>query len=93
MFVLMLLGYKGFLPPLLSVLPQGQNRILPGGAENFFAPSGAILLPLKMFSAPAKINPAHATGFRYLLYEQIVFYENECRIMSLEGMNEGATQK
>ena len=48
MFVLMLLVYKGFLPPLLYVLPQGQNRILP---------------PLKKNSAPAKINPAHATVY------------------------------
>ena len=54
MFVLMLLVYKGFLPPLFYVLPQGQNRILPGGGRNLFAPPG-------FFSAPAKINPAHTT--------------------------------
>ena len=32
-------------------------------------------------------------SFRYLLYEQIMFYNNECRITSLEDMNEGAAQK
>ena len=52
MIVLMLLVYKGFLPPLLFVLPQGQNLILP---------------PLKKFPAPAKINPAHATVYQRTL--------------------------
>ena len=72
MFVLMLLVYKGFLPPLLSVLPQGQNQILPRGQKIFSSPLAAILPPmiyflppLKMFSAPAKINPAHATAYSY----------------------------
>ena len=57
------------------ILPGGQNRILPGGQKrkqegqkNFSRPSGAslpplifFLPPLKCISAPAKINPAHAT--------------------------------
>jgi hypothetical protein len=63
MFVLMLLVYKGFLPPLVSVLPPGQNRILPGGqkqkqggAENISRPSGAILPPLIFFlPTPKKV--------------------------------------
>ena len=73
----MLLVYEGFLPPILSVLPPGQNRILPGGQKQkqwgqkiFSRPSGAILPPLifflpplNFFSAPAKINPAHATVY------------------------------
>ena len=32
-------------------------------------------------------------SLRYLLYEQIMFYENNCRITSLEDMNERAAQK
>ena len=63
------------------ILPGGQNRILPGGqkrkqgGQKFFSrPSGASLAPLifflpplKCISAPAKINPAHATVFLWWL--------------------------
>ena len=29
---------------------------------------------------------------RYLLYEQVMFFKNECRVTSLEDMYEGAAQ-
>jgi hypothetical protein len=32
-------------------------------------------------------------SFKYLLYEQIMYYKNERRITSLEDINEGAAQK
>jgi hypothetical protein len=57
MFLLMLSVYKDFLPPLLSCLPPGHNRILPGGQKQ---KQGG-----QKISAPAKINPAHATGGSY----------------------------
>ena len=43
------------LPPLLSVLVRGQNRILSGGQNIFSWPSGVILPPSKFFSAPSNI--------------------------------------
>ena len=62
MFLPLSLGIIRFsAPPLLSVLPQGQIRILPEGQKKIWRPLGAILPPPTFFSAHAKINPVHAT--------------------------------
>ena len=62
MFVLMLLVFKGFLPPPLVCSAPGAESNSAGWAENVFAPFGRDSAPPKKFSAPAKINPAHATA-------------------------------
>ena len=42
-----------------------------GGAEIFLRLSGMILLPPIFFSAPAKINPAHATELHFNLFKRV----------------------
>ena len=54
-------------PPLVCSAPGAESNSAggaetkTGGAEIFFAPFGRDSAPPDFFSAPAKINPAHAT--------------------------------
>jgi hypothetical protein len=68
MFILMLLVYEGFLPPLVCSAPGAESNSAGGAetktrrAENFLRALRARFCPPDFFSAPAKINPAHATA-------------------------------
>ena len=56
-------------PPFVCSAPGAEIKT--GGAENIFAPFGRDSAPPDFFSAPAKINPAHATAFNAYVNKSI----------------------